>query len=47
MVMPQVLKSTPLGGKGEGVLLIASARIAYGAARRHSKESGAEVHPVN
>jgi hypothetical protein len=31
----------------EGVVSIAPPRAAHGAARRHSKVSGAEVHPVN
>ena len=46
MLIPQV-RSNPLGEKREGVVLMASRRVSYGAARRHSKVSGAEVHPVN
>ena len=45
MLMLQVI-SSPLGENNAGVVLIASLRVEYGAARRHSKVSGAEVHPV-
>ena len=46
MLIPQV-KSNPLGERKEGVVLIASERVAYGARRRHSRVSVAVVHPVN
>jgi hypothetical protein len=46
MLIPQV-KSSPLGERNDGVVLIASLRVAYGAARRQPKVSAAEAHPVN
>jgi len=46
MLIPHV-KSSPLGERNAGVVLIASLRVVYGTARRHSRVSAVEVHPVN